>query len=145
MLIGDSLPRLPSHLFSPLRANIPAQMEKEPRFEWKQCLIIRSDVKMSRGKTCAQAAHAAVIAYERADAAIKKKWLQEGQKKVVLKVSSERALLEIKTLAEHAGLSTGLVQDAGLTEIPPGTVTALGIGPAKSEDLDRITSDLSLL
>lgn len=120
-------------------------MEKEPRFEWKQCLIIRSDVKMSRGKTCAQAAHAAVIAYERADAATKKKWLQEGQKKVVLKVSSERALLEIKTLAEYAGFSTGLVQDAGLTEIPPGTITALGIGPAKSEDLDRITSDLSLL
>lgn len=122
-----------------------AQMEKEPRFEWKQCLIIRSDVKMSRGKTCAQAAHAAVIAYERADATTRKKWMQEGQKKVVLKVSSERALLELKTLADHAGLSTGLVQDAGLTEIPPGTVTALGIGPGKSEDLDRITSDLSLL
>lgn len=100
---------------------------------------------MSCGKTCAQAAHAAVIAYERADATTRKKWLQEGQKKVVLKVPSERALLELKTLADHAGISTGLVQDAGLTEIPPGTVTALGIGPAKSEDVDRITSDLSLL
>ncbi len=119
-------------------------MEREPRFEWKQCLVVRSDIRMSCGKSCAQVAHAAVIAYERADAAKRKKWLQEGQKKVVLKVSSERALLELKTLAEYAGISTGLVQDAGLTEIPPGTVTALGLGPAKSEELDRITSDLPL-
>lgn len=121
------------------------QMEKEQRFEWKQCLVVRSDIRMSCGKTCAQAAHAAIIAYERTDASAKKKWFQEGQKKVILKVPSERALLELKTLAEHAGLPTGLVQDAGLTEIPPGTVTALGIGPAKCEDLDRITSGLSLL
>jgi len=32
-----------------------------------------------------------------------------------------------------------------MTEIPPGTVTALGLGPARTEDLDRITGDLSLL
>ena len=32
-----------------------------------------------------------------------------------------------------------------MTEIPPGTITALGLGPAKSEDLDRITGSLSLL
>lgn len=120
-------------------------MEKEPRFEWKQCLVMRSDLKMSCGKSCAQAAHAAVIAFERSDTASRKKWLQEGQKKVVLKVTSERALLELRTLADGAGIPTALVQDAGLTEIPPGTVTALGLGPAKSEDLDRITSSLPLL
>jgi PTH2 family peptidyl-tRNA hydrolase len=32
-----------------------------------------------------------------------------------------------------------------MTEIPPGTVTALGLGPAKNEELDRITGTLSLL
>lgn len=120
-------------------------MEKDLRFLWKQCLVVRTDIRMSCGKSCVQAAHAAVIACERADAATRKKWMQEGQKKVVLKVQSERALFELKTLAEHAGISTGLVQDAGLTEVPPGTVTALGIGPAKSEDVDRITSGLPLL
>ncbi|HRX34078.1 MAG TPA: peptidyl-tRNA hydrolase, partial [Methanoregulaceae archaeon] len=31
------------------------------------------------------------------------------------------------------------------TEIPPGSVTALGLGPARSEDLDKITSSLPLL
>ena len=120
-------------------------MEKGPVFEWKQCLIVRSDLKMSCGKTCAQAAHAAILAYERADAASRRKWYAEGQKKVVLKVAGERALFEIKTIAESAGISAALVQDAGLTEIPPGTLTALGLGPARAADLDRITGDLSLL
>jgi PTH2 family peptidyl-tRNA hydrolase len=120
-------------------------MAEEPIFEWKQCIILRSDLRMSCGKSCAQAAHAAIIAYERCDQKVRKKWFAEGQKKVVLRVNGERPLFELKVLADHAGISTGLVQDAGLTEIPPGTVTALGLGPAKSEELDRITGDLSLL
>lgn len=120
-------------------------MDIIPEFRWKQCLIVRSDIRMSCGKTCAQAAHAAVGAYERAGLQARKSWYAEGQKKVVLKVQGERALFELKVLAEQAGIPAALIQDAGLTEIPPGTVTALGLGPAKTEDLDKITSDLSLL
>jgi PTH2 family peptidyl-tRNA hydrolase len=120
-------------------------MEKDPVFAWKQCLILRSDLRMSCGKSCAQAAHAAVLAYEKADPAMRRRWVQEGQKKVVLKVPGERDLFELKTIAERAGIPAALVQDAGLTEIPAGTVTALGLGPARTEDLDRFTGDLSLL
>jgi PTH2 family peptidyl-tRNA hydrolase len=120
-------------------------MEKEPVFAWKQCLIVRSDIRMSCGKISAQAAHAAVLSYEKCDPALRKKWFMEGQKKVVLKVNGERELFELKNSAEVAGIAAALVQDAGLTEIPPGTVTALGLGPARSETLDRITGGLSLL
>ena len=120
-------------------------MEKEPVFEWKQCIVVRSDLRMSCGKMCAQAAHAAILAYERSDTASRRKWYTEGQKKVVLKVAGERVLFELKTIAESAGISAALVQDAGMTEVPPGTITALGLGPARSEDLDKITGDLSLL
>jgi PTH2 family peptidyl-tRNA hydrolase len=120
-------------------------MAEEPRFTYKQCLVLRDDIRMSCGKKCAQAAHASIGAYERADKTIKKKWLDEGQKKVVLKAPSERALHELKVIAERAGIAAVLIQDAGMTEIPPGTVTALGLGPAKNEELDRITGTLSLL
>ncbi|NYT05152.1 MAG: peptidyl-tRNA hydrolase [Methanomicrobiales archaeon] len=120
-------------------------MRPEPHFAWKQCLVIRNDVKMSCGKKCAQIAHAAVSAFERADKEVRRNWLSEGQKKVVLKVEGERALFELKTIAEQAGIAAAIITDAGMTEIPPGTVTALGLGPAKSEELDRITGGLSLL
>jgi peptidyl-tRNA hydrolase, PTH2 family len=120
-------------------------MAFEPEFRYKQCLIIRNDVKMSCGKRCAQAAHASIGAYNGADKTLAKAWMSEGQKKVVLKANDERTLFELKVIAERAGISTSLIQDAGMTEIPPGTITALGIGPAKSEDLDKITGSLTLL
>jgi PTH2 family peptidyl-tRNA hydrolase len=120
-------------------------MADEPTFRYKQCLIIRNDVRMSCGKKCAQAAHASIGAYEHADKNLKKAWYSEGQKKVVLKADNERTLHELRVIAEHAGISASLIQDAGMTEIPPGTITALGLGPAKSEDLDRITGNLTLL
>ena len=114
-------------------------------FKWKQCLVVRADIKMSCGKKCAQIAHAAIGDYERADKIARKAWLDEGQKKVVLKVWGERQLFNLKTTAGRGGTPASIIQDAGMTEIPPGTVTALGLGPARSEDLDRITGDLSLL
>ena len=117
----------------------------EPDFRYKQCLIIRNDVKMSCGKRCAQAAHASIGAYNNADKSLQKAWLSEGQKKVVLKANDERTLYELKVIAERAGVSSSLIQDAGMTEIPPGTITALGLGPARTEDLDKITGTLTLL
>jgi PTH2 family peptidyl-tRNA hydrolase len=120
-------------------------MTEEDRFAWKQCLLLRTDIRMSCGKMCAQAGHAAVSAFQRAGEEAKRNWLSEGQKKVVLKVKDERSLHELRMLAEARGIATALIQDAGLTELPQGTVTALGLGPARSEDLDRITSHLPLL
>jgi len=120
-------------------------MAHEPEFRYKQCLIIRNDVKMSCGKRCAQSAHASIGAYNNADKSLQKAWISEGQKKVVLKANDERTLHELKVIAGQNGISSSLVQDAGMTEIPPGTITALGLGPAKTEDLDKITGTLTLL
>ncbi|MDR2855848.1 MAG: peptidyl-tRNA hydrolase Pth2 [Methanomicrobiales archaeon] len=117
----------------------------ERQFEYKQCLIIRTDIKMSQGKRCAQIAHASISAYDACGTILRKKWLTEGQKKIVLKATDLRTLYELKSLAEAAGISASLIQDAGLTEIPPGTITALGLGPASNEQIDRLTGDLSLL
>jgi PTH2 family peptidyl-tRNA hydrolase len=113
--------------------------------EYKQCIIIRDDLKLSKGKLAVQVAHAAVSAYEWADKKAREAWKEEGQKKVVLRVPTLQDLFELKEIARKHDLSTALITDAGLTEIPPGTVTVLGIGPAEVTELDKITGHLKLV
>jgi PTH2 family peptidyl-tRNA hydrolase len=111
----------------------------------KQCIIIREDLKLSPGKLAVQVAHAAVMALERADKTTATQWRSEGQKKVVLKAANLQTIFKIREEADRAGLPCALVADAGLTEIPPGTITALGIGPAPNKQMDKVTGKLSLL
>lgn len=111
----------------------------------KQIIVIRSDLKMSRGKTAAQAAHASVSALEKAKKDILAAWKKEGQKKVVLKVKNLAELMDIKKKCDKAKIPNALVADAGLTEVETGSITALGIGPEKEEKIDRITGHLPLL
>ncbi|PIX43420.1 peptidyl-tRNA hydrolase, partial [archaeon CG_4_8_14_3_um_filter_38_5] len=37
------------------------------------------------------------------------------------------------------------IRDAGRTQIPPNTITALGIGPDNEEKIDKIVKNLKLL
>ncbi len=116
--------------------------------EYKQVIAVRADLKMTRGKTCAQVAHAALGSAEKAMEYNKdwyRAWKSEGQKKVVVKVSGERELYILYEMAKGARLPCFIVNDAGLTELPPDTTTVLGIGPAPERDVDKITGDLKLL
>ena len=116
--------------------------------EYKQVIVVRGDLNMGRGKTCAQVAHASLSSAEKAMNSEKEwyeAWKREGQKKVVVKVQSERDLFELYEMAKGQGLPCYIVNDAGLTELPPGTTTALGIGPAPNELVDKLTGDLKLL
>jgi len=122
--------------------------EMKEAFKFKQAIVVRVDIPMSPGKIAAQVAHAAVAAAERTRMEKPewfKEWISEGQKKVVLKVHDEEDLRNLKKEAEALRIPSELISDAGLTEIPPGTITALGIGPAPSELLDRVTGKLHLL
>ncbi len=117
-------------------------------FKFKQVIIVRTDLPMKKGKIAAQVAHAAVSAMLQTKK-IKnkwvKRWLDEGQKKVILKVKSEEEILEIKNLINDKNLPFALIRDKGLTQIPPGSITALGIGPCPNELIDPITRKLPLL
>jgi len=111
--------------------------------DYKQAIVMRTDLGMKKGKIAAQAAHAAVASADKSPD--KGKWFAEGQKKVVLKVESEGQLLQVLQDARMEGLPSALIQDAGHTQIPAGTKTCVGIGPAAEDDIDRVTSRLKLL
>ncbi len=119
--------------------------------EYKQSIVLRSDIKMSKGKAAAQAAHAAVEAVlliiDSANATWHKwlhDWRREGQKKVVLRADSEQELLKLFEEAQRLGLPASLIRDAGLTELPPGTLTAIAVGPAPSLLVNKVTGRLKL-
>ncbi|MFB6137539.1 MAG: peptidyl-tRNA hydrolase Pth2 [Halobacteriaceae archaeon] len=110
----------------------------------KQAIVARADLGMGEGKLAAQVAHASLSAYEDADRRTRNAWKGEGQKKVVLQVSGEDALFALADRAESAGLPHAVVRDAGHTQLEPGTVTALAVGPGEDDAVDSVTGDLSL-
>lgn len=110
----------------------------------KQAIVVRTDLGMGTGKLAAQVAHASLSAYEDTDDRTRKRWKGEGQKKVVLKAAGEAQLFELADKAEREGLPNAIIRDAGHTQLDPGTVTTLAIGPGDDDVVDRVTGDLSL-
>ena len=110
----------------------------------KQAIVARADLGMSEGKLAAQVAHASLMAYEDASSRDQSEWKGGGQKKVVLQADGESQLFELADRAEREGLPHAVVRDAGHTQLEPGTVTALAVGPGREDVVDRVTGDLSL-
>ena len=111
----------------------------------KQVIVVNNSLKLPKGKLAAQVAHASLSAFLIADEEAKRTWLNEGMPKVVLKGESEEELLKIQTVAQEQDIPADLIQDAGRTVIPEGTITCLGLGPAPESKLDELTGSLKLL
>jgi PTH2 family peptidyl-tRNA hydrolase len=117
-------------------------------FDYKMVIVTRSDLALSAGKLAAQVSHAAVectLLTKKNKTEWFSKWQREGAKKVVVKVESLDEFFPLKELAEKLGICTVIISDAGHTEIPEGTQTVLGIGPAPSNLIDQVTGQLPLL
>ena len=97
--------------------------------EFKQVILIRDDLKLSKGKLAVQVAHASVDCVLKSQKSKVDMWKKEGMKKVALKVKDLSELHKFLQLANNEGLITSLITDAGMTQIPSGTTTCLGIGP----------------
>lgn len=134
----------------------------------KQVLVVRTDLKMRKGKMISQGAHASgkiffdtiprdalefgfPEGFERIRLTIEVDrsmflWLAGIFTKVVCRVRSEEELLEVHERAKAAGLPCCLITDVGKTEfhgVP--TKTAVAIGPAMPEEIDPVTGALDLL
>ncbi len=116
--------------------------------EYKQVIVVRKDLGMGSGKIAAQVAHAAVLGVETTKTknhSWVNNWFKMGQAKIVVKVNSLEELKKVERHARNLDLPVCEIQDKGLTQIDPGTITCLGIGPAPYDLVDKVTLNLKLL
>ncbi|XP_069471216.1 peptidyl-tRNA hydrolase 2, mitochondrial isoform X2 [Ambystoma mexicanum] len=114
---------------------------------FKMVMVVRNDLKMGKGKVAAQCAHAAVSAYKQVmkrNPELLIQWEYCGQPKVVVKAPDEEALVQLLCHAKEMGLTVSLIQDAGRTQIAPGSRTVLGVGPGPAGLVDQVTGHLKL-
>jgi len=123
----------------------------------KQVIVIRKDLGMRKGKFVAQGCHASEKAVFDQGYIVGNElripldenigpWLLGLFAKAVVYVESDSALRDVYDHAKAAGLPCALIEDSGLTEfhnVP--TLTAVAVGPALTEKVDRITGELPLL
>lgn len=134
----------------------------------KQVIVLRKDLKMRKGKMVSQGAHASMkvildMMVRREDDAIVfdryysrclpieknsalEDWINGIFTKVTCGVDSLIELEELYQKALDSRIPCSKIVDAGKTEfngVP--TVTAIAIGPAESEKIDKITGNLKLL
>ena len=116
--------------------------------KYKMCIVVREDLKMSPGKMAVQVAHGCVgLMQNLVDAPgdlIAESWFDEGQKKVVLRVPDLAALKKVEAKADFFELPNYRVEDFGLTELEPNTITCLAIGPADDATMKPVTGRLKL-
>lgn len=114
----------------------------------KLALVVRTDLRLSKGKAAAQCAHAAIACYERAartQAPVLQQWLAAGQPKIVLRIDSLAELERVQLAARAAGVVEASIMDAGRTQVAAGTVTVLGVGPATEKAVNALVGELKLL
>jgi PTH2 family peptidyl-tRNA hydrolase len=111
-------------------------------------LVLRGELRLTPGKAAVQAAHAAVLLVlegQRRRATALDAWLAQGQKKIALEAPNLETLEDLRRGAVARGIPAVFVEDAGLTEVAPGTRTCLGLGPAPASEVDALTGALPLL
>ena len=116
--------------------------------DYKLIIAVRHDLALSKGKTAAQVAHAAVgcvLAAQKTYPRVMERWLLEGQRKVVVRVPGLKELFELEELAKKRDIIFNIITDAGRTEVKPGTITCIGLGPDKASIMDEITGELKLM
>lgn len=126
----------------------------------KQVIVMRKDLNMRKGKMVAQGAHASShvccsLAYLSAFTSLGDydtkqvcsylKWMRDGHTKICVSVDGEKELFDAYNKAVSLDIPCYLVLDKGLTEFGEPTHTCCAIGPAESEEIDKITGSLKLL
>lgn len=109
-------------------------------------IIVRDDLKMSKGKMMAQCVHSIMMLYEKADKMKIEKWQNMyGEKVVILRANKQKIKQLQKEGIQEYGIESFWVVDAGRTEVQEGTETVCIFEPTKSKYIQQLTRGLKLM
>lgn len=109
-------------------------------------LIVRNDLKMSKGKIAAQCGHAIQwLTINGMNKDLFKLYLTGDHPKIVLKINSEEEMDKLYYKCKKMHFNCYQVIDAGRTQVPPNSKTVLGIGPVERGKAPGIIKILKLL
>lgn len=111
----------------------------------KLAVVVRKDLGMSCGKISVQVGHACVETMISTNMRIIWKWIEDSQKKIVLKIDGLDEIVELKKQCESKNIPCRPIFDIGLTQVPANTLTCIAIGPVDDEIISSITRNLKLL
>ena len=114
--------------------------------EYVMYLIVRSDLKMTKGKIAAQCCHAVQwLTINNINKPSFQEYINSCHPKICLKVPSEDIMNSIVSYCYKRRTSYYQVVDVGRTQVPPNTKTVLGVGPVKRSKVPYIIKNLNLV
>ena len=125
-----------------LTSDTTSSVESEPL---KVVVVVRVDLGMSIGKTAAQVGHGIHVLCREAPSDRLDQWESSDSPIIVVQVSSLTDLNDLATRCAIAHIPCYPIQDAGRTEVEPGTTTVASVGPATTAELHLLTGSLRLL
>jgi peptidyl-tRNA hydrolase len=114
--------------------------------ELVQYFVVNKELEMSAGKMAAQVAHVATLSVTDIMNPTGRfniyqycfyQWMSNGQKKIILKGKQ-------KDLEKLISEGFYFIRDNGLTEIPTGSLTVVGLPPMKKSDAQKYVKRLQL-
>jgi peptidyl-tRNA hydrolase, PTH2 family len=116
--------------------------------ELRMVVIFREDLDLPSGKLAAQAGHAFLsswISFYEKDPNQAMSYAKGSQVKIALVAKDCSQLEAIALKAKNRNVTFAFIADEGRTVVPPGTVTALGLGPMTKQDSNALTRGLKLV
>ena len=117
----------------------------------KQLILVDSSLAMPSGKMGAQVAHASLSAFLKGCAGAtmhnsNRSWLANGQTKIVLDGVNKETIIAVDQQLSDAGITRkAVIIDSGFTVFKEPTLTCLGVGPYKPDELLGILKKFKLL
>src|SRR5437773_10633459 len=90
----------------------------DARSATKQVIVVNGALELPPGKLAAQVAHAAVAGFLAAAPRERRRWLEDGMPKIVVRAAGEDELRRLQRDGAAAGLAAELIEDAGRTVVP---------------------------